>query len=371
MNYFPITLAGGKAFCNRLEELKRISYNLKIGNPTLLVSPRRYGKTSLAIHAFEEIKIPYAHIDLYKALSEEDIAQFILNGIGKLLGRIESTPKTLIKTATEFFSGFQVKFVLEKFGLSVEFAQKKKKTTELVLTALERLDTLTAKRKKSIILFLDEFQVLAEVMTNNSMEAAIREAVQKSKNVRYVFSGSNRHLIEVMFNDKKRPFYNLCDTIFLNRIDKKHYISHINKASINRWDKELSEPVIEEIFNVTEFHSYYINKLCSLLWQHLNPIKEKDVSDTWNQYVLENKPGIERELSLLSVNQRKLMIYIANEEENVFKPFGKKHSNNWLMSSTSIHRAMEWLLEKDYIYIDHNKAYRILDPLMKSVLQKN
>jgi AAA+ ATPase superfamily predicted ATPase len=95
-------------------------------NPTLLVSPRRYGKTSLALKAFENIKWAYAHVDLYKALSEEDIAQFILNGIGQLLGRIEGTPKKLMKVATEFFSGFQLKFVLEKYGLAVEFARKRK-----------------------------------------------------------------------------------------------------------------------------------------------------------------------------------------------------------------------------------------------------
>ena len=112
MNYFPVSLATGKAFCNRAVELDKIHYNLTNQISTLLVSPRRYGKTSLALQAFEKIKWPYAHIDLYKAVSEDDIARFILNGIGKLLGMIENTPSKLIKTATEFFSNFLLGFLV-------------------------------------------------------------------------------------------------------------------------------------------------------------------------------------------------------------------------------------------------------------------
>ena len=67
--YFPTYLAIGNAFCNRTEELKRILYDLKKGIPVLLISPRRYGKTSLAMRAFEKLKYTYAHIDLYKAFT--------------------------------------------------------------------------------------------------------------------------------------------------------------------------------------------------------------------------------------------------------------------------------------------------------------
>lgn len=369
MNYFPTSLAGGKAFCNRKEELQRILYNLKNTNPTLLVSPRRYGKTSLALKAFEDIKWPYAHIDLYKALSEEDIARFVLNGIGQLLGRIESTPEKLMKVATEFFSGFQLKFVLEKYGLAVEFSRKSKKSIDLILAALEKLDAHAVKRKIQVIIFLDEFQVLAEVINNNSIEAAIREAVQKSQKVSYIFSGSNRHLIEAMFNDKKRPFYNLCDTITLSRITKNHYEPYIKKAAIEQWKQPLSEPALETIFSLTELHPYYVNKLCSLVWQQQALPDTTCIDDAWRRYVAENRSGIERELSLLSLNQRKLLINLA-EEEGVKEPFGRQSSDTWGMSVTSVHRAMESLLEKDYVFVDENGRYRVLDPLIKSIFQQ-
>ncbi len=369
VNYFPLSLASGKAFCNRRNELKRIHYNLKNKNATLLISPRRYGKTSLALQAFESIQWPYAHIDLYKALSEEDIAHFILNGIGQLLGKIESTPQKLIKVASDFFTGLQLKFAVEKYGLSVELSQKDKRPVDLILAALERLDAHVLKRKKQAILFLDEFQVLAEVVNNNRIEAAIREAGQKTKAVCYVFSGSNRHLIESMFNDKKRPFYHLCDQLIVKRMHRSHYIPYLTHAAQERWSRTLSESGMEVIFEVTELHPYYLNKLCSLIWQKEQSPNAQDVYEIWHQHVNENKSSVEREFSLLRLNQRKLLLQLALNQE-IKMPFSKKYALQWSMSSTSIHRAMASLIEKDYVLIDEEGNYKILDPLLKAVLSE-
>ncbi len=369
MNPFPTTLASGEAFCNRKHELKRLQYNFTHKIPTLLVSPRRYGKTSLALKAFEQIKWPYAHIDLYKALSEEDIARFLLTGIGQLLGKIEKTPKKLIKVATEFFAGFQLKLAIEKIGLSVEFARKNKKPVDTILSALEKLDAYAKKIKVNVIIFLDEFQIVSEVAKNTAVEAAIREAVQKASHVTYVFSGSNRHLIEEMFNDKKRPFYKLCDTITLGRIEENDYKTYINKAAKKQWRQELKENVLETIFKLTERHSYYVNKLCSLLCQKTGVPIENDVEYCWSEYVAESKSSIERELSLLTLNQRRLLIHLSNEE-GIIEPFSKQYTQEWDISATSSHRAMQSLLEKDYILVDSKGQYCVLDPLIKKVLQE-
>ncbi len=367
MNYFPTSLVTGKAFCNRKKELKRIHYNLEKHIPTLLISPRRYGKTSLALQAFETIKKPYCHVDLYKALSEEDITRYILNGIGKLLGKLENTPQKLMKVAADFFSGIQLKFTHEKFGLAVELSKPSSNSADLILDALEKLDTFILRRKKQAILFLDEFQVLAEVVKNNSIEAAIREAAQKAKALHYVFSGSHRHLIESMFNDKNKPFYNLCDQMTLKRIEEEHYVKYINHAAKLTWGEHLSTKSLEAIFNIAKYHPYYTNKLCSLAWQSEKPPSEKTIQQYWQEYVDENKSRVEQELNLLSLNQRKTLIYLA-QDEKVQEPSSKTYILKWSMPSTSIHRAITTLTEKDYVFIDEKNYYKILDPLYQAVL---
>jgi AAA+ ATPase superfamily predicted ATPase len=368
MNYFPTYLALDDAFCNRKDELKRISHDLNGNTPILLISPRRYGKTSLALNSFKQIKWPYAHVDLYKALSEEDIEKFILQGIGQLLGQIESTPKKLMQLAGDFFASMQIKVVLEKAGVQLEFNQNRAAAKDAILKSLEKLHELAKKKQKHVILFLDEFQVLGEVTAHHAIEAVIREAAQKSSHVAYVFSGSNRHLMEQMFYDSKRPFYKLCDQIKLDRIKSEEYEKYIQNASHKTWGKKLDSRTLENIFLLTELHPFYINKLCSLLWIKDKPPTEQESHDVWLQLVLENKSFIERELDLLSLNQRKLLIFLA-ANTNVDELFSKSVAQIINLTPSSIQRSIEPLIEKDYVFIDEKKCYRILDPLIKSVLK--
>jgi len=367
MNYFPTHLATGLAFCNRKKELERIHHDLGGNSPVLLISPRRYGKTSLALKSFEKIDWPFAHIDLFKALSEEDIERYILNGIGQLLGKLESVPKKLLNIASDFFSALDIMVVMEKSGIKLEINKRKKNIQEVILKSLENLHQLAVKKNRKVALFMDEFQVVGEATANHTIEAAIREAAQKSTHVSYVFSGSNRHLMEQMFYDRKRPFYKLCDQIKLDRISEEDYELYIQHASIKNWNEKINENSIDVIFEITERHPYYVNKLCSLLWQLKKPPLPENAYFAWNQFVLENKSSIERELQLLSINQRKLMIFIANQNMAT-EIFGKKTSYNANLAPSSIQRAVEPLIEKDYVYVDNKKFYRILDPLIKSVL---
>lgn len=367
MNHFPTYLALGNAFCNRKEELKRIDYDLKSNTPILLISPRRYGKTSLALKSFEQIKWPYAHVDLYKALSEEEIGKFILRGIGQLLGKIESTPKKLLHIASDFFVSMQIKVVLEKAGIKLEFNQNKASIAEIILQSLEKLHDLAKKKGKHVILFLDEFQVVGEVTDNYAIEAAIREAAQKATHVAYVFSGSNRHLMEHMFYDRKRPFYKLCDQIKLDRINAEAYEKYIQMVSQKIWHEKLAQKTLDAIFKLTELHPYYVNKLCSLLCQIDKLPTEKEVFSVWERFVLENKSIVERELALLSINQRKLLIFFATYKTNEL--FSKQMTQTINLTSSSVQRAIEPLIEKDYVFVDDEKCYRILDPLIKSVLK--
>jgi len=366
LNYFPTALALGEAFCNRKDELNRIHYNLKGNTPILLISPRRYGKTSLALKSCETIKWPYVHVDLYKALSSNDIEQYILQGIGQLLGKLESTPSKLLKIASDYFASMQIKVVLEKAGIKLEFDSRNTSATETILQSLEKLHAIAIKQNKKIILFLDEFQVVGEVTHDHAIEAVIREVAQKSTHIAYMFSGSNRHLMEQMFYDRKRPFYKLCDQIKVDRIAAKEYEKYINLAAQTTWNSELDPDTLNAIFSATELHPYYVNKLCSFLWQSKKIPSKQDVWQAWQQIRLENKSIIEGELELLSLNQRKLLIFLATHETKEL--FGKKASQDINLTPSSTKRALETLIEKDYVYVDKDNCYRILDPLIKSVL---
>ena len=124
MDYFPLSLASGKAFCNRKLELKNLKFNLSESRPSLIISPRRYGKTSLAINAIAKSKLHHAQFDFLSAINEDDLERIILRGVGHLIGKIEKGPAKALKLATDLFAGFSIKLGLDKFGVSIDINKK-------------------------------------------------------------------------------------------------------------------------------------------------------------------------------------------------------------------------------------------------------
>lgn len=366
MSYFPSKLAKGKAFINRTDEQKQVLQCIHDITPLLVMSPRRYGKTSLITHVLDKNKIIYSIVDLYMELTAEDIAKAILKGIGQILGQIEKTPKRLLSLATEFFSSLQIEAVIRKAGIEIQFGMKNKKPAEMIALALEKLEELAKKQRKIVVLFLDEFQVLGEVLNDYSIEAAIRHAAQQSEYVEYIFSGSNRHLLSQIFSDKKKPLYKICHTLPLDRISRIHYETYIKKVSPDIWGKQLDDETITTILSLTERHSYYVNRLCYLLSFEKFPTTQ-DVHQCWQNYVLSNKTAVENELANLTVNQKILLINIARNELTK-ELHSKTFTEKLPISSGSISRTVNALLEKDYLYIDEQGYYKVLDPLMQAIL---
>jgi len=256
----------------------------------------------------------------------------------------------------------QVNFSVGDLGMSVELRDRKK-PADKIQNVLKKLQKLVIKKKTYVVLFIDEFQKLADIEGNEAIEAAIRHEAQISKNIMYIFSGSNRHLISDMFFDSNRPFYKLCDTIHLGRIAKEHYESYFQSAAQKRWNKKLSQDTIDTILELTENHPYYVNLLCFKVWLYDFP-SAKSVLNSWQQCAHENRSQIDKEIDLLSINQKRLIINLSRYGATLH-PTGKEFVAQSKMSSTTISQALTTLIEKDYIYKDDDGYYRILDPMWK------
>ena len=71
MDIFPSKLATGAQFCNRTQEINSLTNSITLGRHTVLISPRRYGKTSLANKVVEEGHLAFASIDLFLAHTDQ------------------------------------------------------------------------------------------------------------------------------------------------------------------------------------------------------------------------------------------------------------------------------------------------------------
>lgn len=367
---FPLSVAFGDAFCNRLEETERLKFCIMNHRPVLLVSPRRYGKTSLALQGIRQSGLPFAHIDFFSAVDEQDIEYAILKGIGKLISSLESIPQKALALATDFFSGTNIRVGLGKAGITIELDNNREKPAQRILKVLERLEKLTEQTQKKVVLFFDEFQCVGEIATDQSMESVLRQVAQLTTSISFVFSGSNRHLLNQLFEDRKRPFYKLCERITIERISREHYTTHIQKASVNTWKIPLEETVINVLFDHSERHPYYLNLLCSRMLQLKKIPSAENIEKIWHQYVLEERSSVASEMDMLSRNQRKLLTVLARER-GTCSPMGQDFIQKSRMSKATIGQSLTVLERHDYVEKLETGEIIIIDPLIKTVLSRN
>lgn len=364
---FPLSIASGNAFCNRVEETKRLVFCIEQQRPVLLVSPRRYGKTSLALHAIRQSNMHYAHIDFFSAIDETDIERAILRGVGTLISSIETIPQKALTLASSIFEGSRIRAVLSQFGLSVEIDNRKEKPAHHILDLLERLEMLGQKKNKKFILFFDEFQCIGDLTPNQSMEAVLRQIAQLTKSISFVFSGSNRHLLNQLFEDRKRPFYKLCERITLERILEKDYELHIQDAAFKKWNCQLEDKTLEAIFSYTERHPYYLNLMCSRMLFIPDVPSHNNIEALWKNYVNEERSNVAAEIELLSKNQRKLLTILARSN-GAYSLLGNEFIQLSKMSKASIDQAITFLERHDYVIKNQDGFFHLLDPLIKAVL---
>ncbi len=368
-SYFPRGVADEPAFFNRVEERKKLIHNIKTGQHTLLMSPRRYGKTSLVNYVVKEVNLPVGDADLFVAVDQKHVEQRILSGIKMAMNHACSSTEQLLRSLRDYFKTVENQWTIGTQGIHLVLnpASKESDPATNIMEALQALEHLLKQKNKRGILFLDEMQEIGEVAEGKGIEGAIHHVAQQSKYLSFVFSGSNRHLLTNMFYDKARPLYKLCDRITLERISEEDYDKHLSILSKKKWKTSLLSESVSKLFELTERHPYYMNILCLRLWE--SALKQAptpdEINTAWLNFAKDERLEIARELSSLSIGQRKILIAIAAGFTT--KLTGKEFLAKVNMSNSSVAESLQNLEQKDYIEKTIN-GYNLIDPLIKTML---
>lgn len=369
--FFPLGKAYGVAFCNRVEETKKLTGHIENGKHTFLVAPRRYGKSSLCEKVFEFSSLPHGKLDFHIAVSEKDVERIIVNGVINLIGTAVGSVEKLVSTVKKYAKKLEPKLKIgseKMFYLELGIAMGSS-PAENIADALFLLEKLLLEKKKQAVLLFDEFQEIGKIAKGRGIEGAIRHVAQETRNLSLIFSGSSPHLLKSIFEDEGRPLYKLCRKLVLDRIGEEDYRIHINKAANLMWNQGLSEQVFVRIMTISERHPYYVNYLCDELWSKTDGIPSvEDVDKAWDMIVEEERSDLLKDFFSLSDNQRKIMIYIANYGGNDI--YSSESAKKMEVHITSIFRALNTLIEKDYIE-KVGESYRLIVPVFKTLLSLN
>ncbi len=389
IDYFSSKLAKAPRFCNRIKERALLINNIKRSRHTVLVSPRRYGKSSLVHQVVVDMRIPCAFIDLFLAHDGKAITKRILDGIAQVISQIMPLSQKALTTAQGFFSHFKIVMQAGGFGLQLSHETTGFDPVEQIFDSLKSLAKLAESKQKKILLFLDEFQDIANAENSKSIQGAIRNVAQDTSNLVFVFSGSTRHLLLELFDDKNKPLYMLCDKILLNRMSSKDYISYIQDAAQDKWGKPIDQSVLNRIFGLTELHPFYVNMLCNEIWHgeaaYLKHSKRSgqmptvdDVMNAWLMcYEIEDRRLVS-ELEKLTANQQDILKTIA--QTPVSEPGNQKFLAEVGLPLSSVRIGVKALVDKDMVHRVKNEdplipalkkgQYRVLDPLLAYALRR-
>lgn len=355
VNPFPTSgYFGPNYFCNRKEETLLLLRNIENGNSTTIISLRRIGKTGLIQHVFGQL--PHGWKGIYiDILSTENLNEF-LNTLATAI--IQTTPQnsSIGKKFWNFIQSLRPVITFDSLtGMPQASFDFTNKNTELnISNVLNFLD----KQEFKTVIAIDEFQQILNYPQKNT-DAWLRSIIQQLKNVVFIFSGSQQHIMTEMFTSPNKPFFRSTQFLKLNKIDNIDYARFIIKLFKNN-DKHIDHNIVTEVLEWCNTHTYYVQTLFNRIFSVTSSIATNEIWQEQAKQLLKEQELIFIGFRiLLTSSQWKLLKAIALEER-VYSPTSKDFISKYnLGSSAALLRALNSLRKYELIYNEADPTGKI------------
>lgn len=348
-------------FCDREAETAELVGSMHNRLNTVIVSPRRMGKSGLIAHCFHQKEIQKEYytffIDIYATGSLKELVFFL----GKQI--FEELKSKGRKFAEQFFAvigSLRPAFKLDPVTGSPVFDMGIGEIRQPLLS-LEEIFNYLESADKPCVVAIDEFQQIEKYPEKN-MEATLRTYIQRCKNTTFVFCGSQRYLMQNIFFSASRPFYQSASFMNLAPIGLEPYRKFVRRH-FDHAGKGMPDECFDRIYHLLEGHTWYMQMILNRIYDQLDEGEEATVAgiDAVLRRTLEsNRVVYQSMVSMLPERQKEVLIAIAKDgkaTEITSADFIKKHG---LYSSSSVQSAARLLLEKEFVTREE-VAYQVYD----------
>lgn len=360
----------GDTFTDRKEETNRLKMNFLYGVNTILISPRRMGKTSLVekvCSLVESNTLKIAKIDAFGCRSENDF----INAFATAVVRATSSKwEEWMENAKTFLSRFIPKISigqdpLTDFSIALEYNRANTVTEDI----LQLPETIAKQKGIKIVICIDEFQQIADFPDSITFQKKLRSVWQLQSNVSYCLYGSKKHMMEKMFQSQSHPFYRFGDLFYLDKISETDWVEYIcDRFRVT--GKEISRELASEICTVTDRYSSYVQQLAWLVWLRTDKHATKeDVEFGIDRMLNACEPLFIQQTESLSAYQMNFLRALAN---GVHTGFTRSEilDTYQLGTAANISRLKKALTEKDLIMMTAPKKLEISDPILALWLKR-
>jgi AAA+ ATPase superfamily predicted ATPase len=352
------------SFTNRTKEIEHIDTLCKNSINLILISPRRWGKSSL-IHHIAQNKanktLKFCLIDLFNIGTEEEFYTQYLQVVMKATATKLEQYK---QYATEFLTQLKPNITLgtgvdAEMGLELSFKPNGKSEIEI----LDIAQRIAEKQNTRIVVAIDEFQNIDSFTKSIPFQKKLRATWQKHDRVSYTLYGSKRHLMHELFEKKEKPFYKFGDVMYLEKIAENEWVKFIT-AAYKRTEKSISKPQAKHIAQLMQNHPYYVQQFAFSLWEKTDSeVTDEHINETITTLIQSNEWRFIHLFEPLTHKQRKTLIaLIENGEKGITS--AKTVSKYDLGSSATVLRSID-ALQNAEIVERWGDRIQLLDPVFE------
>jgi AAA+ ATPase superfamily predicted ATPase len=363
------------AFVNRVAELDRLVADLAASQKVFLISPRRYGKSSLIRHALAAmarrgaltVEVTVSSFSSYVAFLEgyaralvaaetrwDRARSWLRDAVRSAEAEVRYTPDPTLQTPG---SG----------SMSVSFpgVRSEREISRLAQEVFALPARLAATRKRKVTVALDEFQAIGQ-FDGGSVEHAMRAAVQHQRDVGYVFAGSEPTLMDRMLGPK-RPFYKAGPVMRLDKIPADEFAAFIEARFARsgiKPEEGLGTAVVELAGNLP----YDVQRLAHETWDEVRSRRRKrasldDLHDALRRLLSEQQTMFEAVWQRMTLAQRAVLRAVVIEEGRDLLSADVR-ARHRLGGPSTVQAALGALVRDDVLARD-GKRYVVVDSLLR------
>jgi hypothetical protein len=361
----------GEAFVDREVELDRLIGDLATGQKVFLISPRRYGKSSLVRQALHGLARRGA-LTVEVTVSSYSSYMAFLEGYARALASLE----TKWELARSWITGAiqstrpELRYEPKDTGLgrvSVAFplVRTDRDVNRLANEVFALPGQIAAARKRPVVVALDEFQAVEE-FNGGSVEHALRAAAQHQRQVGYVFAGSEPSLMEKMIGPR-RPFYKAGPVIRLQKIPAEVFAAFIERRFTKSGIKPepgLGAAIVDLAGNLP----YDVQRLAHETWDDVRGVGGRragleHLHDTMSRLLNEQETVFEAIWQRLTLAQRGVLraVVLQGGRELLSADTRSRHR---LGGPSSIQTSLSALVKQDLL-LKEGPRYVVVDSLLR------
>lgn len=358
----------GAQFAGRAKEVRALKSRIRNQINVVLVSPRRYGKSSLLARAEEELrssKPAIIHVDLLRCKDLSSLAGVMVSRLFQVQGARWARVHQAIP---EFLRRLRVKPAVvlgddgrPRFDFGPRLAPRD--ADQVIADVYELLAEVAASRPAALV--LDEFQ--AVVQHGEHLPNLLKASSDQHPAVSLVIAGSSRHMMERLVLSEQAPLYGMAQRIGLGPLPQGEMVDYVLqrcRSAHKRIERSAAELIVELANPVP-------NDIQRLAYEAYDAADVIDVEAVGEGF----RNGVDHEASIYSdryesraPGQRRVLVELAKTGGTRAPTSAAFAFSVGLSTGASVRKALLALADEDLV-VERDGRWAVSDPFFSGWLR--